>query len=182
VGRGGWLLFVAAGLAHTVLSLPFTLYQGWLPWLLDAETWAVLADPKAYDYHPSFPAFVLFYLLVTLLIGFAAAVGLALFARRSPEFPKYMIFYYFGSFVLLLTVMTVEMEMWPSDGDLSSHDPTGIQMLINFFWAAVGVPYIVRSRRVKNTFTKRPAPDATAPAGSKRASLIRACLTLYRRS
>jgi hypothetical protein len=163
-GRGGWLLFVAAGLAYTVLSLPFTLLQGWLPWLLDPASWAELADPTAHDLHPSWPAFVVFYLLVTILVGFAAVVGLVLFARRSPEFPKYMIFYYLGSFVLLLTVLTVELEMWPYD--FESHSETGTDMIVAFLWAVLGVPYIVRSRRVKNTFTTRAAPDATTPAGS----------------
>ena len=165
-GRGGWLLFLAADLVYKVLSLPLELFQGWLPWLLDPETWVVLADPTAYDYHPSFPAFVLFYFLVTILVGFAAAVGLLLLARRSPEFPKYMISFYLGSFVLLITVMTFEMVMWPADdGDLSSHDPTGIKMLLAFVWVVLGVPYIARSKRVKNTFTKPSVPAAASPAG-----------------
>jgi hypothetical protein len=161
VGRGGWLLFVAAGLAHTVLAVPYGFYADWLPWLLDPETWAVFADPTAYDYHPSFPAFVLFYLLVIALVGFASAVGLVLFARRSPEFPKYMILYYLGSFVLLVTVMTVELKMWPYD--FESHSGTGTEMLIRFFWVLLGVPYIARSRRVKNTFMKGAAPAEASP-------------------
>ena len=164
-GRGGWLLFVAADLAYKALSLPLVLFRQWLPWLLDPETWGVLADPTAYDYHPSFPAFVLFYFLVTILVGFAAAVGLLLLARRSPEFPKYMISFYLGSFVLLISVMTFEMVMWPADDDLSSHDPTGIQMLLAVVWVVLGVPYIARSKRVKNTFMKRATPAAASPAG-----------------
>jgi uncharacterized protein DUF2569 len=161
-GRGGWLLFVAAGLAYTVVTLPFGLFEDWLPWLLDQTTWSVLADPTTYGYHPSFPAFVLFYLLATVLIIFAAAVGLVLFGRRSHEFPKYMIAYYLGSFVLFVTVLTVELEMWPYDGDPSSHSETGARMVIAFLWMALGGPYIVRSRRVRNTFSK-PAPPAATP-------------------
>jgi hypothetical protein len=162
-GRGGWLLFVFVGLAYTVLALPFTLFQGWLPWLLDPVTWAEIADPTAHDLHPSWPAFVVFYLLVTVLLGFAAAVGLVLFARRSPEFPKYMISYYLGSFVLLLTVLTAEIEMWPYD--FESHAQTGTDMIIAFLWVVLGVPYIARSKRVKNTFVKRATPAAASPAG-----------------
>ena len=165
-GRGGWLLFIAADLAYKVLSLPFELFQGWLPWLLDPETWGVLADPTAYDYHPSYPAFVLLYLLVTILVAFAAAVGLMLLARRSPEFPKYMISFYLGSFVVVIRLITLEMAMWPSDdGDLSSHDPTGIKMLLAFVWVVLGVPYIARPKRVKNTFLKLATPVAASPAG-----------------
>jgi len=163
-GRGGWLLVVAAGLAYTVLSVPFVLVEDWAPWFLYPETWDALANPTASGYHPSFPAFVVFYLLVTVLIGFAAAVGLVLFARRSPEFPKYMIAYYLGSFVILLLVLTVELEMWPYDHDPSSHSETGAQMVIAFLWMMVGGPYIVRSRRVKNTFSKQAPPSPPSPA------------------
>jgi uncharacterized membrane protein YGL010W len=160
-GRGGWLLFVAAGLVYTVLSLPFTLLQGWLPWLLDPATWAELADPTAHDLHPSWPAFVVFYLLVTVLLGFAATVGLILFARRSPEFPKYMIAYYFGSFVFLWALVAVEHAMFQTDSSAQSQTP--IDALIALLWMLAGVPYIVRSRRVKNTFTKGAAPAAASP-------------------
>ena len=164
-GRGGWLLFVAAGLAYTVVTLPLGLLEDWLPWLLDPATWGELADPTAYGYHPSFPAFVLFYLLVTVLVAFAAAVGLALYVRRSRDFPKYMIAYYLGSFVLLLTVLTVELEMWPYDGDPSSHSESGARMVVAFLWVVLGGPYIVRSRRVKNTFAKPAAPAAALDGG-----------------
>jgi len=162
-GRRGWLLVVAAGLAHTVLSLPFTLVEDWVPWLLDPETWGILIDPTAYDYHPSLPAFVVFDLLITVLVGFAATVGLVLFARRSPEFPKYMISYYLGSVVLLNAVLVVEQAIELSD--TTSYSQTGVNAIVAFFWAVLGVPYIARSRRVKNTFTKRAAPAAASPAG-----------------
>jgi hypothetical protein len=162
-GRRGWLLVVAAGLAHTVLSLPFTLLEDWVPWLLDPETWGVLADPTAYDYHPSLPAFVLLDLWITVLVGFAALVGLFLFARRSPEFPKYMIGYYLGSVVLLNAVLVVEQAIGLSA--TTSYSQTGVNAIIAFFWAVLGVPYIARSRRVKNTFAKRAAPAAASPAG-----------------
>ena len=160
-GRGGWLLFVAAGLAYTVIALPFSLLEEWLPWLLDPQTWTILADPIAHGFHPSFPAYVLFYLLIAVLIGFAALVGLVLFARRSPEFPKYMIWYYLGSFTLRLAVLIVEEEMWPYG--VTTHSVTAGEAVIAMLWALPGVPYIARSRRVKNTFTRRAAPESASP-------------------
>ena len=161
-GRGGWLLVVAAGLAYTVLSVPFVLVEDWVPWFLYPETWDALANPTASGYHPSFPAFVVFCLLVTVLIGFAAAVGLVLFAQRSHEFPKYMIAYYLGSFVLLNTVLAFEQAMGLYDFSTSR---TGVDTFIAFLWILLGGPYIVRSRRVKNTFTKCAAPAAASAAG-----------------
>jgi uncharacterized protein DUF2569 len=91
VGRGGWLIIVAGGLIYTVLMIPVDLVRDWLPMLLSSETWAILADPPAHEYHPALPAFLLFQLSVTLLVGFAALVGFVLYVQRSGHFPKYMV-------------------------------------------------------------------------------------------
>jgi uncharacterized protein DUF2569 len=152
-GRGGWLIVVAGGLIYTVLGVPVALVREWLPMLLSSETWAILGDPKAHDYHPSLPAFLLFQLSIAVLVGFAALVGLILFAQRSEHFPKYMITYYLGSFALLLAVLIVEEEMWAFDP--TGHYQTAGEAAKAFLWAVGAVPYLARSRRVKNTFVKR---------------------------
>jgi hypothetical protein len=157
VGRGGWLIVVASGLVYTVLMIPVGLVRDWLPFLLNPESWAILVDPTAHEYHPSLPAFLLFQLSVTALVGFAALVGLVLYVQRSEHFPKYMITYYLGSFALMLAELILEEEMWAFDP--TGHSQTAGEAAKAFLWAVGAVPYFARSRRAKNTFVKRPAAN-----------------------
>jgi uncharacterized protein DUF2569 len=163
VGRGGWLIVVAGGLIYTVLQVSLTLVGYWLPMLLNSETWPILVDPTAHDFHPSLPAFLLFQLSVTLLVGFAALVGFVLYVQRSGHFPKYMITYYLGSFALLLAVLIIEEEMWAYDP--TGHYQTAGEAAKAFLWAVGAVPYIARSRRVKNTFVEPSPTPAEKPVG-----------------
>ena len=65
--------------------------------------------------------------------------------------------------MLLNAVLVVEQAIGLSD--TTGYSQSGVNAIIAFFWAVLGVPYIARSRRVKNTFTKRAAPAGASPAG-----------------
>ena len=89
-----------------------------------------------------------------------AAVGLVLFFRRSPAFPKLMVVYYVGN-LLVVGLFFFSSRLIPAvaaKDDPESHSALFRAIVRCVIW----VPYMYRSRRVRNTFIASPMTDAIA--------------------
>src|SRR5262245_33905310 len=140
-GLGGWLILVAIGLVVSPLRMLAFLWRDLLPAFTDH--WTLLTSPSSEAYHPLWGPLLIFELFGNVaFIGFSI-IGLFLFFRRSPRFPKAMVAYYVGSlgfvaadFFLLKLIPAVAAE----------NDPEAVRELIrSIVTCAIWVPYMRRS-------------------------------------
>jgi hypothetical protein len=149
VGIGGWLILVAIGVFVSPLRLLASTVNTLMPILKDG-VWAALTTPGSDAYHPMWAPVIVYELLgnVTLLVAYV--VLLVLFIKRSTEFPRLFIW------IAALTFPFLVIDVWlvsllPLDEP--ALDPsTARGLLASVFALAIWVPYMLRSRRVKNTF------------------------------
>jgi hypothetical protein len=145
-GFGGWLVIPVIGLvltaAFSLYSLAESLFQ-----LLEPRVWqALFAKPSllhlllGFDFSSS----------VVLLI--LALVGLARMKRRSHRFPSLMIIFLCTNFVVHVVEAVLTLLYFDSV-DVSPPSGAGRGSFGALLGVLIWVPYFIRSKRVKNTFT-----------------------------
>ncbi len=148
-GLGGWLILVAIGLTIAPLQLALELIQVNIQ-IFTAGYWSVLTDPSSEAYHPLWALLFVFETIGNLVLIAVAAAGMVLFFRRSSAFPKLMVSYYLGGlgFVALdLLASNFILEVAATD------DVATIGAVIqSIATCVIWIPYMYRSRRVRNTF------------------------------
>jgi hypothetical protein len=148
-GLGGWLILVAIALLVTPLKLGFLLGTTFLPLLTDG-TLQALTTPGSEHYHPFWLPLIAFEVAANsiMLLG---SIGLAaLFFMKSRRFPKL----YIAFLVVNLAILVID-EILGSRIPLlaSSDDLTSMKELSRaVFSCCLWVPYMMVSKRVKNTF------------------------------
>jgi hypothetical protein len=146
-GLGGWLILVGVG----VTASPVLLGAGFLKTApsYTASSWARLTTPGAANYHPLLAPLLLFELVANLGLIVFAILQVALFFRRK------------RMFLLLFVIFAAARLLVPAiDGLLADTIPAladraGAQSPVKWnvaLWALVWVWYILRSKRVENTF------------------------------
>ena len=148
-GLGGWLILVGIGLVISPSRLGAMIVQVFVALFTDG-TWAILTTPGSEQYHALWAPLLIFELLGNLGFIVAYIVLVILFFRKSRFFPKTYIAIafinlcfiildaWFGSFVLL---------------DEPMFDPdTARELARSLVSVAIWVPYMVVSKRVRNTF------------------------------
>jgi hypothetical protein len=155
------------GLFGTVIRVGLSMATDYLP-IFAGDTWSALTSVDSEAYHPLWGPFLVFEIAGNLALASASIVALVLFFRQSPAFPRLMIGILIGGFLFLLTDL-VGGRAIPAIAEQPT-DPDSIRDLSR---AAIGcliwVPYLMRSRRVRNTFVPladaSQAPPAPQPIG-----------------
>ncbi len=164
-GLGGWLILVAIGLTIAPLLLALELIQVNIQ-IFTAGYWSVLTDPSSEAYHPLWAPLFVFESIGNLVLIAVAAAGMVLFFRRSSAFPKLMVSYYLGGlgFIALDLLASNFILAVAAIDDVASLGAVIQSITICVIW----IPYMYRSRRVRNTFlqtlTDRTPPSAPEPA------------------
>jgi hypothetical protein len=148
-GLGGWLILVCIGLFVSAGRILFQLHQTFVPIFLDG-TWLLLTTPASENYHPLWMPLLLFeiawnvcsFLLVIYLIG--------LFFKKSSRFPAiYIVLLSLGAPFILVDAWLLTWIL-PDEPML---DPDSAKELFrSIVGLLIWVPYMVVSKRVKNTF------------------------------
>jgi len=151
-GIGGWLILQALGLILTPFVIGYQLYRG-LP-LLAPETWNSLTNSSSPAYHPLWAPFILIELAANLAL-LAYTLGLIwLFFKKSKRVPTLFIAW----LLLLIGVQLVDFLLAgriPAIASSDTFNRESIRDLIrSLVHAAIWIPYWIRSRRVRNTFTE----------------------------
>ena len=148
-GLGGWLIIVGFGLIITpivIFNLLLTLH---LPLFTDGS-FALLASESSEYYVPGFSFIMSYEILGNLILILASFYLLILFFKKSKFFPSYYI--YFRLFNVLFVVLDIIFAkiVFPEE---PMFDPAIARDLFQVIVAAaIFIPYMLRSRRVKNTF------------------------------
>ena len=147
-GLGGWLILLAIG--HVIGPFRFVknAVDLW-PVMFNTSSWRALTDPIETTYHPWW-APVLLYELFFVVAGFVySLLLLVLFFGKRAAWPR--CFFVFVIANLLLTVVDEYLvhRMPTGTRSLGASLRTLIPLAIG---AAIWLPYVYRSRRVKATF------------------------------
>ncbi|MGE5803172.1 MAG: DUF3857 domain-containing protein [Gemmatimonadota bacterium] len=142
VGLGGWLVLVGFGVTLSPLRVLFTMIKS-LPGY-SASTWAALTTPGAPAYHALWAPGLLIELVANITLLVFACLLIYLFYRKKRQFPIVFI----G--VMLLNVFIILFDaalMRAIPGDEPGSTGLGA-ILPGLIWSV----YMLRSRRVRNTF------------------------------
>jgi hypothetical protein len=161
-GLGGWLVLVAIGLVLAPLRILAFLLQTFVPIFSDG-TWTVLTTPGSEHYHPLWAPLLVFEVVVNLAFAFAGLWLLVLFSRRSQNFPRVYVW------LALLNIPFIFVDAWLGSFVLTEEPvfdrATAGELARSIVGAAIWVPYMLSSRRVRNTFVVgRAAVQQPVPA------------------
>lgn len=152
-GLGGWLSVLGVWLVLTVLRVGW----GWVVVFVaipPAATWEMLTDPQTQRFVQVFVGLSLIGLTVLSVASVTALIG---FFRRTRWFPRVLIGFIVAN--LVLEAITVTMgavgHAWVfGDFELSAELLAELARKLAYPFACVAIltPYLLRSRRVRNTF------------------------------
>jgi hypothetical protein len=147
VGIRGWLILIAIGVVLSPLSFAGTI-------LVDseaysAETWAALTTPSGSAYHPMWAPALLFELFGNLSLLVLSCLLVWLFFRKRRTFPAFYILLVLahGSFLVLVEVVCLAIPGLDAFNGESVGEITRAAI-----GAAIWIPYMRMSKRVKSTF------------------------------
>ena len=149
VGLGGWLILVAIGLVIGPLRLLVFIAEAYPPIFSDG-TWQVLTTPGSEAYHPLWGPLIMFELAGNLAFVAAGIWMLVLFFSQSARFPK--VYIWVACAGLLFAIVDVWfISIVLVDGPVI--DPqTAVELAGALIGVLIWVPYMLVSRRVRNTF------------------------------
>jgi hypothetical protein len=147
-GIRGWLILLAVGHVLRPFSFIKTGFDLW-PTMFKTNAWRLLTDPIESSYHPWWAPTLLYELLFTLASLVFCILLIALFFRKRAVWRR--------CFVLFLAANLVGsvVDAWFTQHIPAAARPLGVSVagLIPLtLGAAIWVPYVYRSKRVKATF------------------------------
>lgn len=150
-GLAGWLIVVGLGLIVAPMLLGARMLEAFVP-LFTEGTWQALTTRGSPDYSALWAPLLIFKLIVTVGLISAQCFLLFLFLQKSRTFPKTYIV------VAIIVPCFIVLEAWFStfvspDKPMFAPD-TAREFSGTLFWAAIWVPYMMISERVRNTFVE----------------------------
>jgi Protein of unknown function (DUF2569) len=148
-GLGGWLVLVCIGLVVSAVRLVFQLYNIYVPIFGDGA-WGLLTTPGLDNYHPLWAPILILEIVWNVSALLVGLYLLMLFFKRASRFrPIYVA-------LLIVTPIVIVLDAWlvtkvlPEEPmfDPDTTKELGRAVVGLFIW----VPYMLVSKRVKNTF------------------------------
>lgn len=156
-GLGGWLLVLGLAMLMMIWRAARTLVESWPAFTVDG--WHGLTAPGSENYHPLWAASLLFSLLLLLAQLVGLLLALWLFMRKRSSLPPVLIGVFVGVAVLALIEHLLLMMIPPAGITAKEHG----EMFRGLMGSALWTAYLLRSRRVRETFVERLGPrDTTA--------------------
>lgn len=147
----GWLLLIAVGVLLSPLRLADFIYGDLLP-AFEKEVWSLLTTPGLQAYHPLNGPVLLFELAGNLVLLLYAIGLVVLFFRKHRWFPVQAVVF----LVLSLLFYVVDYYVSHQIPAVVSQQETEskLDLVGAFLVCAVLVPYLLLSKRVKETFIR----------------------------
>ncbi|MBL8257814.1 MAG: DUF2569 domain-containing protein [Pseudoxanthomonas mexicana] len=151
-GLGGWLILPMIGLALTVLKILGYFGNQVAPMVADG-TYDLLTTPGSELYHPLWLPLLLLEGGGNGVLLVMALVAICLYFMRSRWFPRMHITFMLTNAVLLLVLFFFGAKI---PALMEAHDVQAVSdMTRGLVGAAIWVPYMLTSKRVRNTFRPR---------------------------
>lgn len=148
-GLSGWLILVAIGLIGTPIRLAFFTLKTYPPIFRDG-TWATLTTPGPAPYHPMWGPLLIVEIVINLTFIIMSLYLLYLFFRKSWRFPRLYITFLVANLCFLLADALAIKLVLPEQPIM---DPdTAREFFRSVVAVSIWVPYLLVSKRVKNTF------------------------------
>jgi len=148
-GLGGWLILVGFGLIFGSIRQIIVLNSVYKPYI-DTDLFERLTTPSSTSYIPNFK--FLFYgeILVSIFLILLSFYLLFLFFTKSKKFPKNYIF------ISLFVILYIPVDAFLVTTVVPNANVVDGEMIKSFFQTlisgAIWIPYMMKSKRVKNTF------------------------------
>jgi hypothetical protein len=148
-GLGGWLILVGIGLVVSPLRLGVFIVQILVPVFTDGA-WEILTTPGSEHYHALWAPLLIFELLGNLGFIGAYIVLAILFFRKSRFFPMAYIAIAFMNLCFIILDAFLSSFVLPGE---PMFDPETTKQIARALGSlAIWGPYMLVSKRVKNTF------------------------------
>ena len=147
-GLGGWLVLLAIGLIVQPLRLLGALGQDLKA--LTGDTWRSLTAPESPAYHPAWGPVILAETLVNAAFLAGSFILLNLFFNKRALFPRAAIVFVLASAGVQLLEVVVGRLLLGSAVAQAGLDSLAIAAVSATIWTT----YLLRSRRVANTFVR----------------------------
>lgn len=147
---GGWLILPAIGLIITPLWSLYTFFTEYIPMFSDG-TWELLTNSDSAYFISGFSSLIMFEIFFQAVFCLFVLYVAFLFFTRKEKLPRLYILYLVGSLIFVVIdymwVFSIPelAEALQEEGDYSDLGRSIIA-------AAIWVPYMLKSDRVKNTF------------------------------
>lgn len=148
-GLGGWLILVGIGIVLGPIRLLLSLYKDfWVP--LSQGGFAELTTPGTQSYIPWFYEIIVAETIVNVLIVLCSFWMIYLFFAKRRLFPKVFIGLYAFSIFFMVADGAILATIFPAEiiFDAVFYTDTARLLIQSCVW----VPYMLVSKRVKNTF------------------------------
>ena len=149
-GLGGWLIFVGIGVIISPFIFFFFLITTYVPIFSDGSI-ALLTTKGSEHYVPGYSLLLFFELLSNLVIFFGSVYLMACFLSKSKYFPIHFIYLRLFTIVFFTLDIFLAYIMFPSVVSIFNYE-TMEPLLNSISVAVIWVPYMLYSKRVKNTF------------------------------
>ena len=150
-GLGGWLIVIGIKLVITMLvgcrmlTLIVPIFSG--------DAWALITTPGNDAYHPLFGPLIIFEIVMNIVLVGSSLTLLVMFFRKSPSFPRWMIaLMVFGP---ILTIVDLYWANQIPSAQLAADEGDITDLARTIASACIWVPYLLVSKRVRNTFKAR---------------------------
>ena len=151
-GLGGWLILPMLGLIIAPVRLIIQIVKDLLP-AFAPETWNALTTPDSPVYHHLWAPVIILETVSSIGLLLFSVWLLVLFFKKSIRLPKLFITWLILAFVIQILDQILANQI-PAVGAQNT-SPEAIKDLFRAFIAMlIWVPYFIRSKRVKNTFTQ----------------------------
>ncbi|WP_376690613.1 DUF2569 domain-containing protein [Wenzhouxiangella sp. EGI_FJ10409] len=168
-GLGGWLILVGIGIVVGPFRMAFIMLETYRE--LGANgTWEILTTQGSGFYYPELAALIVVEMVVNLAILAASVYVAYLFFTKRRSLPAWYIGVAVFSLVFVLVDAIVVSAMLPDMPLLDSE--TAREMGRSLIQVCVWVPYMLVSKRVKNTFVNGPGGSGEVRLEQDRADVV----------
>lgn len=150
-GLGGWLVLVGIGLCLAPFVRIFTVAGSW-DGFFSQQVWQVVAMPKGESYHALYAPLLIFEMLGNIILFGMHLTALTLFFGKRRAFPNFFIAMALTNvlFIILDEVGCAMIPFLQANAGSKGHT----EAFRAVFYAIIWSLYMVKSQRVKNTFTR----------------------------
>ena len=152
-GLGGWLILVAIGLFISPIRLAVTMMNDLLPIFQLEGYWDFLTTPESEVYHRLWGPLIVFEIIGNAFFIICSIILIFLFFTKSHRFPTLMIVFIASNFLFVISDFFLA-DLIPAVA--SEDDGEFVKEVFKTITSAmIWIPYLLSSKRVKNTFVKQ---------------------------